>query len=124
MIGLKAAQKSITMSGVWIFDSDGVFRLDKEPLVEVSSPGPAMGHKVLVYKATNASMSSYDQLNENLLKLGWKPYYQNDWIRQYHRGDHNPDLITLPSFFCDLRTTHMYDIVVKTRSAFEVRNAT
>lgn len=105
-----------------MFDSDGVYSLVDNPLAENSNPGPAMGRKVLVHRATNVTMATYDKLNDKLLELGWCPYFQNQHVQQYHRSDDKPDLITLPSFFCDIRTTHMYDIVVKTRSAFEVRD--
>jgi len=111
------------MSGVWSFDSNGVYHLDDNPVEETSIPGPAMGHKVLVHKATNTTMTSYEQLENKLYSHGWYPYARNEEMRQYHRGDHSVDLITLPAYFSDLRTTDMYDVVVKTRSAFEVRDA-
>jgi hypothetical protein len=111
------------MSGVWRFNPNGVLNLVENPLAESSSPGPSSGHKILVHNASNETMASYEQLDLKLLELGWQPYLKSRFIRQYHISFNTSDLITLPLSFGNIRTTHMYDIVVKTRSAFQVRDA-
>ncbi|KAG0609291.1 hypothetical protein M758_8G173400 [Ceratodon purpureus] len=111
------------MSGVWKFNPNGVLNLEENPLAETSYPGPSSGHKVLVHSESNETISSYEQLEAKLLHLGWLVYSRNQHIRQYHRSHNTSDLITLPVSFRSMRTTHMYDIVVKTRSAFQVRDA-
>ncbi|KAG0587382.1 hypothetical protein KC19_2G160600 [Ceratodon purpureus] len=112
------------MSGVWKFNPNGVLNLVDNPLAASSCPGPCSGTKILVHSASNETMSSYEQLDAKLLELGWHAYSRNQFIRQYHRSYYTSDLITLPELsFGSIRTTHMYDIVVKTRSAFQVRDA-
>lgn len=110
-------------SGVWKFQSDGVISVEENPVADTSIPGPSMGRKVLLYSATNEYISNLEQLDAKLFGLGWREYFRNKYVRQYHRSDDTCDLITLPVLFRNIRTTHMYDIVVKTRSAFQVRDA-
>ena len=113
------------MSGVWEFDERGVARVVENPLAETSFPGPASGHKMLVHVASNERMRSYEQLDAKMLELGWHPYADGDPAsKQYHRSPNTPDLITLPISFHSIRTTHMYDIVFKTRYAFLVQDTT
>jgi hypothetical protein len=120
------------MSGVWTFSPNGVMRVVENPLAvrpEDSTVQPAVGSvprpKILVYRATNEKMASFEQLEQKLAELGWKRYFNEAYytpLRQYHTCPASLDLITLPPFFEDIRSTHMYDIVVKTRSAFQVQD--
>ncbi len=118
------------MAGVWVF-KDGVTRLVQNPLTEsVDGTGSVAQRqkKVLVYLPTNETISNYEDLEEKLLKLGWKPYLDGGdaavhQLRQYHKSSCTLDLISLPHNFANFKTMHMYDIVVKNRNAFEVRDA-
>jgi hypothetical protein len=107
------------MAGVWYF-KDGVARLVQNPHMATTSP-----RKILVHCPSNEMMTSFEQLDEKLLGLGWHPYYGDSTtpMRQYHLCSCTLDLLTLPPNFDSLRTVHMYDIVVKTRSTFQVRDA-
>ncbi|KAH7445494.1 hypothetical protein KP509_01G011600 [Ceratopteris richardii] len=81
--------------------------------------------KVLVYRATNEVISSYDTLESKLLVLGWERCRSSDpLVRQYYRPENGPYLLTLPvmDYFQNLKSVHLYDIVVQSRSAFEVRD--
>jgi hypothetical protein len=146
------------MSGVWMF-KDGVTRLvpnlraEDEAAATVgaaggsldSAPGVRVGvrNKVLVYNATNETITSHEDLEAKLLVIGWQPYNSGSTassscctgpaadqssrrhyeLRQYHKSSDTLHLISLPLDFSNLRSTHMYDIVMKTRSAFKVCDA-
>jgi hypothetical protein len=108
------------MAGVWYF-KDGVAR-------NVPNPFNDAGHrKILVHCPSNEIITSFEQLDEKLLSLGWHPYNNgqrdDERRRQYHLCACSPDLLTLPATFNGMCTMHMYDIVVKTRSTFQVRDA-
>ncbi|CAK9232555.1 unnamed protein product [Sphagnum jensenii] len=146
------------MSGVWMF-KDGVTRLvpnlraEDEAAAPVgaaggsldSAPGVGVRNKVLVYNATNETITStHEDLEAKLLEIGWQLYNSTGRtasssrctgpaadqssrrhyeLRQYHKSSDTLHLISLPLDFSNLRSTHMYDIVMKTRSAFKVRDA-
>ncbi|KAG0556551.1 hypothetical protein M758_11G060000 [Ceratodon purpureus] len=107
------------MAGVWYFN-DGVAKLVPNPYASRNSP-----RKILVHRPSNEMMTNFEQLDAKLLGLGWHPYYGDATtpMRQYHLCSCTSDLLTLPPTFNSLRTVHMYDIVVKTRSTFQVRDA-
>nr|XP_009619711.1 flowering-promoting factor 1-like [Nicotiana tomentosiformis] len=123
------------MSGVWIFDKKGVAHLITNPtresfeLREPTYPGtgtataPGARPKVLVYLPENQVISSYAGLEKILIELGWSRY--NNPIRsdfmQFHKSDDSAHLISLPKKFSNFKSLHMYDIVVKNPSLFEVR---
>lgn len=115
------------MSGVWVF-KNGVAKLVPNPMEE-SLEGDdmvratALRPKELVFNPTEEVINDYELLEEKLLALGWEVYDTDDEsVRQYHKS-HTPHLITLPADFNDIKPMHMYDIVVKCRSYFEVRDA-
>jgi hypothetical protein len=144
------------MSGVWMF-KDGVTRLvpnlraEDEAAAPVgaaggsldSAPGVGVRNKVLVYNATNETITSHEDLEAKLLEIGWQLYNtgstasssyctgpaadqssrRHNELRQYHKSSDTLHLISLPIDFSNLRSTHMDDIVMKTRSAFKVREA-
>ncbi|KAK6234874.1 hypothetical protein QUC31_018636 [Theobroma cacao] len=122
------------MSGVWVFDKKGVARLitnptkesfeQKDPIYPGTSTAPGARPRVLVYLPTNQVISSYAELEQCLAELGWTRYNnisQPDLL-QFHKSDASAHLISLPRNFANLRPMHMYDIVVKNRSFFEVRD--
>ncbi|WCJ20521.1 flowering promoting factor 1 [Euphorbia peplus] len=134
------------MSGVWIFDKKGVATLITNPTKESfeqkesSSPSPLISSgtstststapgarpRVLVYLPTNQLITSYFDLELRLTQLGWTRYYNhfdcpNDLI-QFHKSDCSSHLISLPSDFSNFKPFHMYDIVVKNPSFFQVRH--
>ncbi|KAF5752209.1 hypothetical protein HS088_TW01G00116 [Tripterygium wilfordii] len=98
------------MSGVWVF-KNGVVRLD---------PG-AEGRKVLVHTPTNEVITSYAELESKLTPLGWERYYDDMDLLQFHKRS-TVHLISLPKDFSKFKSMHMYDIVVKNRNIFEVRD--
>ncbi|CAH8353721.1 unnamed protein product [Eruca vesicaria subsp. sativa] len=104
------------MSGVWVF-KNGVTRL-------VENPGQSSKKKVLVYLPTGEVVSSYSSLEENLLSLGWKKYDDGeaDQLKYYKPG--SIELISLPKEFSKFRSVNMYDIVIKNRDSFSVRDST
>lgn len=115
------------MAGVWVF-RNGVAKLVQNPMVE-----PIDGHefnvdqgkrKALVYLPTNEVISSYKDLEEKLLNLGWERYPNNEEPDklQYHRCYSSSLLISLPRDFSKFKTMHMFDIVLKNREFFEVRD--
>ncbi|CAN1282819.1 Flowering-promoting factor 1-like protein 1 [Linum perenne] len=129
------------MSGVWIFDRRGVARLISHPTRESfeqkdnnnhnqhHSPGtataPGARPRVLVYLPEEQVIRSYDQLEQRLGELGWTRYRgsdKKDGLVQFHRSDSCAHLISLPKSFSSIKPFHMYDIVVKNRSFFEVRD--
>ncbi|XP_059298424.1 flowering-promoting factor 1-like [Lycium barbarum] len=125
------------MSGVWIFDNKGVVHLIKNPTRESfeqkrpTYPGtgtptaPGARPRVLVYLPENETISSYEELEKRLIELGWSRY--NNPIRsdllQYHKSDDSAHLISLPKSFTNFKSRDMYDIVVKNKSFFEVRDS-
>lgn len=131
---LSPAVTVLAMSGVWIFDKKGVARLVSNPTRESfehrepPSPGtataPGARPKVLVYLPTNHVIRSYTELEYRLNELGWTRYYNSNQpnLIQFHKSDNSAHLISLPKHFSNFRSIHMYDIVVKNRSFFEVRD--
>ncbi|KAK9076141.1 hypothetical protein SSX86_004474 [Deinandra increscens subsp. villosa] len=103
------------MSGVWVFNN-GVLRL----VASDSSPGSSR-RKVLVHVPTNEVVSSYDALERMLSTYGWERYYEDPDLLQFHKRL-NVHLISLPKDFNKFKSMHMYDIVVKNRNLFEVRD--
>nr|POE83192.1 flowering-promoting factor 1 [Quercus suber] len=124
------------MSGVWIFDKNGVARLitnptresfeQKEPPYPGTATSPGARPRVLVYLPANQVIRSYTQLEHCLTELGWSRYHNSGCpnLLQFHRSENSAHLISLPKNFDNFKTLHMYDIVVKNRSFFEVRDAT
>ncbi|KAK9122712.1 hypothetical protein Sjap_012314 [Stephania japonica] len=128
------------MSGVWVFDKKGVARLITNPTKESfehlnrdmstttrTPTAPGARRRVLVYVPENQVIRSYEELEQRLLQLGWVRYYNErhppstDLI-QFHRSHASTHLISLPKSFSNLTSPHMYDIVVKNHSFFEVRD--
>ncbi|KAJ4725803.1 Flowering-promoting factor 1-like protein 1 [Melia azedarach] len=122
------------MSGVWIFDKNGVARLianptkesfeQKEPPRPGTATAPGARPRVLVYLPANQVIRSYTDLEQRLTELGWSRYYNSHQpnLLQFHKSDDSSHLISLPINFANFRSFHMYDIVVKNRSFFEVRD--
>ncbi|KAF5465490.1 hypothetical protein F2P56_015496 [Juglans regia] len=111
------------MSGVWVFKS-GVVRLVENPSAESldgSRQGSNARRKVLVHTPSEEVITSYAVLERKLLSLGWEPYYEDADIFQFHRRA-TVHLISLPKDFNRFKSMHMYDIVVKNRNMFEVRD--
>ncbi|XP_059278019.1 flowering-promoting factor 1-like protein 3 [Lycium ferocissimum] len=105
------------MSGVWVF-KNGVVRL-------VENPGHCHGatgrRKMLVHLSSNEVITSYAVLERKLYSLGWERYYDDPDLLQYHKRS-TVHLISLPKDFNRFKSMHMYDIVVKNRNEFEVRD--
>ncbi|EXB74799.1 hypothetical protein L484_023543 [Morus notabilis] len=99
------------MSGVWVF-KNGVVRLD---------PGLDGRRKVLVHTPSNEVITSYAVLEHKLSSLGWERYYDDPELLQFHKRS-TVHLISLPKDFGRFKSMHMYDIVVKNRNVFEVRD--
>lgn len=122
------------MSGVWIFDKNGVARLitnptresfeQKEPSCPGTATAPGARPRVLVYLPDNHVIRSYTELEQRLVQLGWRRYYNSNQpnLLQFHKSDNSAHLISLPQSFDNFKSFHMYDIVVKNRSFFEVRD--
>ncbi|ERN07885.1 flowering-promoting factor 1 [Amborella trichopoda] len=128
------------MSGVWVF-RNGVAKLVSNPNVEPldwpepsSSSSSSSSHRlggskkrVLLHLPSNQVIGCYAELEERLKQHGWERYYplgqraRADVI-QFHRSAASVDLITLPRDFSHFKSTHMFDIVVKNRSFFEVQD--
>ncbi|KAJ7980253.1 Flowering promoting factor 1 [Quillaja saponaria] len=104
------------MSGVWVFKNGVVVRLN---------PGADSlqnaRRKVLVHTPTNEVITSYAVLEQKLSSLGWERYYDDPDLLQFHKRS-TVHLISLPRDFNKFKSVHMYDIVVKNRNAFEVRD--
>ncbi|CAN6988387.1 unnamed protein product [Brassica oleracea var. botrytis] len=123
------------MSGVWVFNKNGVMRLDENPYnqsggdwSESSSSGRSqqqrMRRKILVHLPTSEVVSSYKSLERILKGLGWERYYNGDNadnLLQFHKRT-SIDLISLPRDFSKFNSIHMYDIVVKNPNVFHVRD--
>ncbi|KAF9673352.1 FLOWERING-PROMOTING FACTOR 1-LIKE PROTEIN 1 [Salix viminalis] len=111
------------MSGVWVF-KNGVVRLVENPGAESfdgSRAGSNIRRKVLVHSPSNEVITSYAVLERKLSSLGWERYYDDPDLLQFHKRS-TVHLISLPKDFNKLRSMHMYDIVVKNRNMFEVRD--
>ncbi|GAB2301503.1 Flowering-promoting factor 1 [Dionaea muscipula] len=115
------------MSGVWKF-KNGVIRLVENPEAEAlegggtGRQGSSGGRrKVLVYLPTNEVITSYPNLEQKLVVLGWERYYDDLSLLQFHKRS-SIDLISLPKDFSKFKSVHMYDIVVKNRNMFQVRD--
>ncbi|XP_062150306.1 flowering-promoting factor 1-like protein 3 [Alnus glutinosa] len=113
------------MSGVWIF-KNGVLRLVENPAAESldgsgGRQGSSARRKVLVHTSSNEVITSYAVLERKLLSLGWERYYDDPDLLQFHIRS-TVHLISLPKDFNKFKSMHMYDIVVKNRNAFEVRD--
>lgn len=108
------------MSGVWKFDNNGVIRLVENPGAETQS-GSSRKKKVLIHTPTNEVIKSYSDLERKLYALGWERYYDDPSLFQFHKQS-TVHLISLPREFNKLKPMHMYDIVVKNRNVFEVRD--
>ncbi|KAK7387893.1 hypothetical protein VNO78_22691 [Psophocarpus tetragonolobus] len=110
------------MSGVWVF-KNGVVRLVENPgaggeAVEGSRGGR---RKVLVHRGSNEVINSYAVLERKLYSLGWERYYDDPDLLQFHKRS-TVHLISLPTDFSKFKPIHMYDIVVKNKNSFEVRD--
>ncbi|KZV24384.1 hypothetical protein F511_17575 [Dorcoceras hygrometricum] len=101
------------MSGVWVF-KNGVVRL-------VESVGDCPRRKTLVHVPSEEFITSYGVLERKLLPLGWERYYGDPELLQFHKRS-TVHLISLPKDFSKFKSIHMYDIVVKNRNEFEVRD--
>ena len=109
------------MSGVWVF-KNGVVRLVENPGADSLEGGRQGGRrKVLVYTPSNEVITSYAELEGKLVSLGWERYYDDPDLLQFHKRS-TIHLISLPRDFSRLKSMHMYDIVVKNRNLFEVRD--
>ncbi|CAI9762623.1 unnamed protein product [Fraxinus pennsylvanica] len=106
------------MSGVWEF-KNGVLRLVQNP---GESHGSNARRKVLVHLTSNEVITSYSVLGRILSSLGWERYYDDPELHQFHKRS-TVHLISLPKSFSKFKSMHMYDIVVKNRNEFEVRDA-
>ncbi|KAH0940967.1 hypothetical protein HID58_000604 [Brassica napus] len=123
------------MSGVWVFNKNGVMRLVENPYnqssgdsSDSSSSGGCqqqrMRRKILVHLPTSEVVSSYGSLERILKGLGWERYYYGDnadHLLQFHKKT-SIDLISLPRDFSKFNSIHMYDIVVKNPNVFHVRD--
>ncbi|KAL5559369.1 hypothetical protein UlMin_035580 [Ulmus minor] len=109
------------MSGVWVFNQNGVIRLVENPQAETSS-GHGSRRKALVHLPTGQVMSSYSCLEQILTGLGWERYYGGDPdLFQFHKRS-SIDLISLPRDFSRFNSVYMYDIVIKNPNIFHVRD--
>ncbi|OIW00026.1 hypothetical protein TanjilG_26363 [Lupinus angustifolius] len=109
------------MSGVWVF-KNGVVRLVENPGAEAME-GSRQGSrkKVLVHIQSGEVIESYGALEEKLNSLGWERYYDDPNLLQFHKRS-TVHLISLPRDFNKLKSMHMYDIVVKNKNSFQVRD--
>ncbi|KAL0737890.1 hypothetical protein Bca4012_014100 [Brassica carinata] len=107
------------MSGVWVF-KNGVIRLVENPGADETNTVKAK-RKVLVYTPSNEVITSYSHLQRHLYALGWERYYENANLLQFHKAS-TVHLISLPTDFSRFKSMHMYDIVVKNRNMFQVRD--
>ncbi|XP_047319103.1 flowering-promoting factor 1-like protein 3 [Impatiens glandulifera] len=107
------------MSGVWMF-RNGVVRLVENPAAE-SNQGSLQRRKVLVYTPTDEVITSYSVLEKKLFSLGWERYYDDPDLFQFHKSS-TIHLISLPKDFGRFKSMHMFDIVVKNKNVFEVRD--
>ncbi|XP_022148408.1 flowering-promoting factor 1-like [Momordica charantia] len=124
------------MSGVWVFDKNGVARLianptresfeGKDPPYPGTATAPGARPRVLVYLPANQVIGSYAELEQRLGELGWTRYRNSsaepEELVRFHRSHDSADLISLPKSFAKFKPMHMYDIVVKNRHFFQVRD--
>jgi hypothetical protein len=110
------------MSGVWVFEDGIVRRADSDPPSN-SRGGAGRPAKVLVHVPSGEVVTSYEVLERRLRELGWEPYLYDPCLLQFHQRS-TVHLISVPRDFARLKLVHMYDVVVKTRNVFEVRDAT
>jgi len=114
------------MSGVWMFNNNGVIRLVENPHAEQNSGSSQASRnrpkrKVLVYLPTGQVINSYQTLEQILKGLGWEVYFGGDPdLYQFHKRS-SIDLISLPGDFSKFSSVYMYDIVVKNPNLFHVR---
>ncbi|OWM74091.1 flowering-promoting factor 1-like protein 3 [Punica granatum] len=110
------------MSGVWVFKG-GVVRLveNSRPDSLTDSNNQSYRKKVLVYTPTNEVITSYVVLERILSTLGWERYYDDPDLLQFHKRS-TVNIVSLPRDFSKFKSMHMYDIVVKNRNMFEVRD--
>ncbi|KAJ1395361.1 hypothetical protein SESBI_33514 [Sesbania bispinosa] len=110
------------MSGVWVF-RNGVVRLVENPGAEAVDGGRQGSgrRKMLVHTPTNEVVTSYAVLERKLSSLGWERYYDDPDLLQFHKRS-SVHLISLPRDFNKFKPMHMYDIVVKNKNTFEVRD--
>ena len=106
------------MSGVWVF-KNGVVRLVENPGAD--SVQGSSKRKVLIHTPSNEVITSYSVLESKLTSLGWERYYDDPDLLQFHKRS-TIHLISLPKDFSKFKSMHMYDIVVKNRNTFEVRD--
>ena len=99
--------------------NNGVLRLVSNPGSD-SYQGSAR-RKVLVHVPSNEVVTSYDVLESILSTFGWERYYDDPDLLQFHKRL-TVHLISLPKDFNKLKSMHMFDIVVKNRNMFEVRD--
>lgn len=105
------------MSGVWVF-KNGVVRLEN-PGSDTSDG--SRHRKMLVHLPSNEVITSYSALERKLSALGWERYVDDPDLLQFHKRS-TVHLISLPKDFNKFKSMHMYDIVVKNRNVFEVRD--
>ncbi|KAK4374464.1 hypothetical protein RND71_005141 [Anisodus tanguticus] len=106
------------MSGVWVF-KNGIVGLENPSDCHVNSTTGC--RKVLVHVPSNEVITCYSNLERNLYNLGWERYYDDPQLLQYHKRS-TVHLTSLPMDFSRFKSMHMYDIVVKYRNEFEVRD--
>ncbi|KAM3289140.1 flowering-promoting factor 1-like protein 3 [Capsicum chacoense] len=106
------------MSGVWTF-KNGVVRLENRGDCHISTTTGR--RKVLVHVPSDEVITCYENLERKLCNLGWERYYDDPQLLQYHKRS-TIHLISLPLDFTRFKSMHMYDIVVKNRNEFEVRD--
>ncbi|KAK4775017.1 hypothetical protein SAY86_009952 [Trapa natans] len=110
------------MSGVWVFNKGGVYRLIENPQAGTASGKGGLRRKVLVHLPSGEVVSSYESLERILRELGWERYFGGDPdLYQFHKHS-SIDLISLPRHFARFGSVHMYDIVVKNPNIFHVRD--
>ncbi|GMN39814.1 hypothetical protein TIFTF001_009047 [Ficus carica] len=112
------------MSGVWVFEPNGVMRLVGNPAAESAAEGRhgSSRRRVLVHLPSGQVVSSYSSLEQILTGLGWERYYGGDPdLFQFHKSS-SIDLISLPRDFSRFNSVHMYDIVIKNPNIFHVRD--
>ncbi|KAJ8763784.1 hypothetical protein K2173_003566 [Erythroxylum novogranatense] len=110
------------MSGVWLFENNGVIRLVENPAAESEGRQGSSRRKVLVHLPSGQVVSSYSFLEQILTELGWERYYGGDPdLFQFHKRS-SIDLISLPKEFAKFNSVYMYDIVVKNPNLFHVRD--
>ncbi|RVX21809.1 Flowering-promoting factor 1-like protein 3 [Vitis vinifera] len=104
-----------------------VFGSSKTGVVRLENPGgdslqgSGGRRKVLIHTPTNEVITSYAMLERKLSSLGWERYYDDPELLQFHKRS-TVHLISLPKDFGKFKSMHMFDIVVKNRNIFEVRD--